>query len=84
MDLPLLKNGITKILRSQKPVIYSRYMQPSNSKMCMYCRLSRCHKSFRFAKVRLILLGYVKTVESTSRVEGDIGLKSLFLSSFTL
>jgi len=27
MDLPLLKNDITKILRPQKPVIYSRYQQ---------------------------------------------------------
>jgi hypothetical protein len=59
-------------------------MQPSNSKMCIYCWLSRCHISFRFAKVRLILLGYIKTVESSSRVQGDIGLKSLFLSAFTL
>jgi hypothetical protein len=25
MDLPLLKNDITKILRHQKPVIYSRW-----------------------------------------------------------
>jgi len=64
--------------------IYNRYLQPSNEKMCMYCWLSRCHKSFRFAKVRLILLGYVKTAESNSRVQGDIGLKSLFLSVFTM
>jgi len=64
--------------------IHSRYLQPSNAKMCMYCWLSRCHKSFRFAKVRLILLGYVKTAESNSRVQGDIGLKSLFLSVFTM
>ncbi len=26
-DLPLLKNDITKILRSQKPIIYSRNLQ---------------------------------------------------------
>ena len=64
--------------------IYNRYLQPSNAKMCMYCWLSRCHKSFKFAKVRLILLGYVKTAESNSRVQGDIGLKSLFLSVFTM
>jgi len=27
MDLPLLKDDITKILGTQKPVIYSRYLQ---------------------------------------------------------
>ena len=27
MDLPLFKNDITTIVRSQKPVIYSRYMK---------------------------------------------------------
>jgi hypothetical protein len=27
MDLPLLKNDITKTLKPQKPVIYSRYMK---------------------------------------------------------
>jgi hypothetical protein len=27
MDLPLLRNDITRILRPQKPVIYSRYQR---------------------------------------------------------
>ena len=47
-------------------------MQLSNLKICIYCWLSRCHKSFRFAKVSLILLGCVKLVERGSRVQGDI------------
>jgi len=32
MDLPLLKNDITNNLESQKPVIYSRYMQTAITK----------------------------------------------------